>query len=541
MKNKFQQKGLSQAAILKRLRYTMYAVLAFAFFLLVIEILDRTAIIDRITDAALRLVIYSVFLFCISACSYGYLKRTKFSFAMLLFFLLMYLLFIFDLTEEISYLDDVPIFGHKSLVRGVIENFAILGCILAAISGAYFAVADLTLLQIELNDEKKRLRIAQDDLFKESLLRDSIIENASEGLCVCREISKSPYLNFSIWNRQMTEITGYSKEEINRFGWFQVFFPEEKEHRLALKRLERIKRRKRLNVEEWPITRADGERRIFRISSTIIQLSEENDFPHILSLISDVTDRKKVEERTLLEKKFESLREMAGGIAHNINNLLTGVSGNLYLAIDEAGPQPSRFLTNASSAANRAAELVEQLLAFCREVRLELQPYFINDCVQEVAELIQQTLDPNIQLNIQLEPDLPDVMADAAQLHSVLMNLCMNSIDAIVEKRKMKTADRDQENEEISMRTHIEFKSEYNSHFSVIDVEDNGVGIKPEVVDHIFEPFYTTKAESGTGLGLASAFGVIKEHKGWIECNSQYGQGSVFRIYIPVKDPGSIY
>jgi len=528
---------LSPGAILKRLRYALYAVFGFAFCLLIIEILDRTDNFHPITNALVRLVIYSIFILSLSKISSGYLKRTRFYYSIFLFFMFIFLLFIFDLTEEIPYLDEIPIIGHESLVRGVIENFSILGSLISAIIGIYFAVSDIALLRLELDQDKKRLQIAQDDLFKESLLRDSIIENAAEGLCVCQEVSKSPYLHFSIWNRQMLEITGYSKEEINRFGCFQVFFPEEKKHRLALRRLERIKQRKQLHVEEWPITRADGMKRIFRISTTTIQLHDEIGSPHILSLISDVTDRKELEERYLLAQKLESLGKMAGGIAHNINNLLTGISGNLDLAIDEAGPEPSRFLTNANNAANRAAELVEQLLAFCRKVKLDLKPHRINESVQEVSELIQQTLDPSIQLHVDLQPDLPEVLADPAQLHSVLMNLCVNSIDAIGEKQEHRV-DPDNSNYEILIRTYNEFRKEYNEHFSVIEVEDNGNGIHPDVVDHIFEPFYTTKTGSGTGLGLASAFGIIKQHKGWLECNSESGQGAIFRIYLPVlSDP----
>lgn len=407
----------------------------------------------------------------------------------------------------------------------------ILGSLISAIVGVYFAVSDIALLQLELAQDKKRLQISQDELFKESLLRDSIIENAAEGLCVCQETVKPPRLHFSIWNRRMTEIMGYSKEEINRFGWFQVFFPDELKRAAAKERLEKLKQGHPLYSEEWAIIRADGAKRIISMSSTMIQLEKQDASPHILSLISDITDRKELEEHYILSRKLESLGHMAGGIAHNINNLLTGISGNLDLAISEAEPTPSRFLLNANKAANRAAELVAQLLAFCRKVKLNLKQHQINESVQEVVELVQQTLEPDIALKKNLQDDLPFVMADAAQLHSVLMNVCMNSINAIHEKQKQLDSDKTQY--EIQFRTKQVYRSEQNKQFCLIEISDNGVGMEPEVIERVFEPFFTTKGANGTGLGLASAFGVLQGHKGWIECASDNGNGATFRINIP--------
>ncbi|MBZ0254663.1 hybrid sensor histidine kinase/response regulator, partial [bacterium] len=164
-------------------------------------------------------------------------------------------------------------------------------------------------------------------------------------------------------------------------------------------------------------------------------------------------------------------------------------------------------------------------------VKLNLKQHQINESVQEVVELVQQTLDPGIALKVNLHDDLPLVMADAAQLHSVLMNVCMNSIDAIHEKQKQPGSDKTQY--EIQFITKQEYRSEHNKQFCLIEITDNGVGMKPDVIEHIFEPFFTTKGANGTGLGLASAFGVLQGHKGWIECKSRNGDGATFRIYIP--------
>ncbi len=533
MKTQLQNTSLSHQDVLQRLRLTLFVVIAFAFCLFIIEVLDRTGTIRPVPDALSRLVIYTIFLVSLYILSLGYLRWSKFSVLFIISFLLMYLLFIFDLTEELPQLADAPIIGSKSRVRGAIETFSSLGCFIAAVSGFYFAIVDLALLRLKLDEEKKRLQAVQDDLLNESVLRNSIIENAGEGLCVCHQINHPPYLYFTIWNRHMAEITGFSIEEVNRTGWHKVFFSTEKEQRLALKGLERAKRKKRLTIEEWRVMRADGEKRYFRISTTVLPINESGADSHVLTLVSDITERKDLEERYLLATKLESLGKMAGGIAHNINNLLTGICGNLYLAIDEAAPGQSRFLTNASNAASRAAELIEQLLAFCREIKLDLNPHQANESVQEVAELMRQTLDVDIQLHLHLLPDLPLVLADAAQLQSVLMNLCINSVDAIREQRETRTGGEHQTEWRILVNTHAEYRHESGAMYSVIEVVDTGAGMAPDVMGHIFEPFYTTKAESGTGLGLASAYKIIQHHNGWIECNSQPGQGATFRVYLP--------
>lgn len=212
MKNGPLRPELAPSIVLNRLRYALFAVLAFAFCLFIVEVLDRTGNLQPIPDASIRLVIYSIFLFAITQISSGFMKKTKFYCSIFSFLLFIYLLFIFDLTEEIPFLENVPIIGHASQVRGAIENFLIIGSLISAIIGVYFAVSDIALLRLELDQDKKRLQIAQDELLKESLLRDSIIENAAEGLCVCQETTKPPHIHFSIWNRRMTEITGYSKE-----------------------------------------------------------------------------------------------------------------------------------------------------------------------------------------------------------------------------------------------------------------------------------------------------------------------------------------
>ena len=236
----------------------------------------------------------------------------------------------------------------------------------------------------------------------------------------------------------------------------------------------------------------------------------------------DVTEKERLQERLLHAKKQEAVGRMAGGLAHDFNNLLTGIKGNLFLARMDQGKtveQIEEHLQAADGAAERAANLVSQLMTFSRKKRLHLATYDLNDVVNRMLPLLRPALPDDESLVVELQDDLPEVRVDGIQIEQVLLNICLNACDAI----------RDGGTMTIETSTEIA-RSELHA---VVSIRDTGSGIAPDVLPHIFEPFFTTKNSEGTGLGLATAEGIIDQHHGWIDCESRPRVGTEFRIFLP--------
>ncbi len=262
----------------------------------------------------------------------------------------------------------------------------------------------------------------------------------------------------------------------------------------------------------------------------------------IIGISIDITEKKRIEEQLIQAHKYDAITQMASGIAHNINNILTGIIGNINMAQLKAPEEISCYLRIALKASNQASEMINDLLSFSRKSTASLKLVNMNLIVERVYYLIRPIIDRRIDFNIDIQKNLPQIYADASQINSILMNLCLNAQDAI---------NKDIENNPIFSQDQKEYfifiklekvvlddihhlnPSSYPGIFVVLSVSDNGIGMKEETRRRIFEPFYSTKNTVGTGLGLASAFGSIKQHNGWIDFSSEYGNGTTFQIFLP--------
>ena len=268
----------------------------------------------------------------------------------------------------------------------------------------------------------------------------------------------------------------------------------------------------------------------------------------------DITDRKHVEEeRARLEEqlrqaqKMEAIGQLAGGVAHDFNNLLTGIIGNLALAQRKSPQDIRQYLIRARCEANRSAELVQQLLAFSRKSRPEFNLIDFNQIVNDTYNLARQSINRRIGMEMNLGHKLPPIRADASQLSSVLMNLCVNARDAIEEAMYGQTCP-ELHDEPFLIKIETEsviVTQEYCrerpdarlGRFVVLSVSDSGVGMDQETYRHLFDPFFTTKeVGKGTGLGLASAYGIVKQHDGWIDVYSALCKGTTFKIFLPIAE-----
>ena len=253
----------------------------------------------------------------------------------------------------------------------------------------------------------------------------------------------------------------------------------------------------------------------------------------------DVTQEVELERQLQHASKMEAVGTLAGGIAHDFNNILQVILGyGELLTLDEnngRGPRPE--VEGVITAARRGAELVQQLLTFSRKLDSSLRPVNLNREVEQAVKLLHRTIPKMIEIRLELADDLQGVNADPAQIGQVLMNLAVNARDAMPDGGKLVIETRNVFLDAEYCRRNVGVKS--GAHVR-LRVSDTGMGMDREVLEHMFEPFYTTKGPGqGTGLGLAMVYGIVKSHGGHIACSSEIGLGTTFEVYLPMAEPPS--
>jgi|WetSurMetagenome_2_1015567.scaffolds.fasta_scaffold00168_22 two-component system, cell cycle sensor histidine kinase and response regulator CckA len=257
-------------------------------------------------------------------------------------------------------------------------------------------------------------------------------------------------------------------------------------------------------------------------------------------VMSDITERKRAEEeksrledQLLQAQKMEAIGRLAGGVAHDFNNLLAAISGYTSLAmmkIEETDPL-YRDLKQVSNAAARAAGVVRQLLLFSRKQPMEPVPIDLNGTVRSLVKMIERLIGEDVRIEIEAADDLWPINGDEGNIEQVLMNLAVNARDAMPEGGTLAIRTG---NAVVDDAYCAAVKAGRPGDFVCMSVTDAGTGMDKETIAHIFEPFFTTKeAGKGTGLGLSVVFGIVQQHKGWIEVKSEPGKGSSFMVYLP--------
>lgn len=259
----------------------------------------------------------------------------------------------------------------------------------------------------------------------------------------------------------------------------------------------------------------------------------EGDVIGIVEDFRDITERQKLEAQIRQAQKMESVGTLAGGIAHDFNNLLGGMLG--YASIVKMALDPLdrnyKYIELIEKAGERAAELTNQLLAFSRKGKYQIKPVDLNRAIRSVANLLERTIDKNIRIRCSFFENLPMVEGDPGQLEQIIMNLCVNAVDAMPGggyldlKTRMVAID-----EECCVPRAEMVPDEY----ILLEVKDAGIGMDKETVAKIFEPFFTTKeVGKGTGLGMSMVYGIVNNHGGYIDVESEPGKGTTFKIYLP--------
>jgi len=264
-------------------------------------------------------------------------------------------------------------------------------------------------------------------------------------------------------------------------------------------------------------------------ASTVIQNAQTYD--HLLQEIKERTD---VQNQLKQAQKMEAIGQLAGGVAHDFNNKLGGIMGYAELALYDVENQElvANNLKNIIDRCEKAALLVQQLLAFSRQQVLNPKTINLNKVAFNSVNLLENVIGENIILDVKLEPDLKTIIADLTALDQIILNLCINARDAMPNGGQLTIRTENVELNQDYLNDQIDlFPGDYVS----LVISDTGTGIDPDIQARIFDPFFSTKdIDEGTGLGLSMVFGLVKQHKGYIECKSNVGIGTSFSIYFPV-------
>ncbi|PYT58899.1 MAG: hypothetical protein DMG35_16325 [Acidobacteria bacterium] len=337
-------------------------------------------------------------------------------------------------------------------------------------------------------------------------------------------------LRFLEVNEAAVQVYGYSADEFKKMTILD-FRPEEEKTKF----LDYLKQSSGdgLYRGSWKHRKKDGK--IIHVETTVHELEYSGKRVRLV-VAQDISERHILEQQLRQSQKMEAVGRLAGGVAHDFNNLLMVIKGHTELLLNSLPPGEnySRKIEQIERAADRASGLTRQLLAFSRLQVLQPHVMNLNDVVGDMGRLLPRLIGEDIELVIRASEDLGSIRVDASQMEQVIMNLAVNARDAMPEGGRL-----------IIETSNVDLDGTYNAKHSIVRegqyvllaVSDTGTGMDAETQSHIFEPFFTTKAQGkGTGLGLATVYGVVKQSGGFIWVYSELGRGTTFKIYLPRVD-----
>jgi len=351
-----------------------------------------------------------------------------------------------------------------------------------------------------------------------------LVENASDAISVAQD----GVIKFL--NQKTVAMSGYSKAEIAKIPFFDLIHPEDRDMVID-RHLKRLAGEKPPSTYSFRIINKTG--RAFWVELNTVFINWEGR-PATLNFIRDITQQRKLEAQFQYAQRMESLGTLAGGIAHDFNNLLMGIQGNasLILIDKESGNPNYEKLKNIEQYVQSGTDLTKQLLGFARGGKYETKPINLNDLIKNQNRLFGRTK-KEINVHGRYAQDLWFVEADQGQIQQVLMNLYVNAWQAMPGGGDLYTHT---ENADLDENYVKPFKIEPGRYVK-ISVTDTGMGMDDRTKKRVFEPFFTTKGMGrGTGLGLASVYGIVKNHGGFINIYSEKGEGTTFNIYLPASE-----
>ena len=398
-------------------------------------------------------------------------------------------------------------------------NVANLGVAIRALV-AMVLLFDVYVIYQQLQIHRFRVRLAE----REELFR-LISENAADMIAVVSVDGQRLY-NSPSYERAL----GYTAEELVRTASFEQIHPEDRASVMAA-----AQETRRTGVGcrlEYRIRHKRGDWRVFESTSSAVR-NANGETEKLVIVNRDITERKQLEQQLYLSQKLEAVGRLSGGVAHDFNNLLGVIIGYSEVMQKRMAPN-DRFREAADEilkAAHRAAALTKQLLAFSRKQVLEPKVLDLNTVVADVEKMLKRLIGEDILLEILVSPDLHAVKADPGQIGQVIMNLAVNARDAMPNGGKLTI---ETVNTTLDEKDAGRYRYVVPGQYVKLRVSDTGCGMDAETQSHVFEPFFTTKEKGkGTGLGLATVYGVVKQSGGYIWLQSDVGKGTQFEIFLP--------
>ena len=356
------------------------------------------------------------------------------------------------------------------------------------------------------------------------------VRGTSEGLWDLNMATGEAYLS-----PRWKELLGYRDDELPNTpkSFYDRLHPDDL---LRVRGAERAHLRDRAPFDlEMRLRHRDGSYLWFRTRAQA-QWNEEGEAVRMAGVIADITERRQMEEQLRQSQKMEAVGQLAGGVAHDFNNILTVIAGYATILMMELleKREQGEVIEQIINASERAAQLTRGLLAFSRKQAMAPRRTDLNEVVLRVEKFLVRIIGEDIALKTELASEALPVFVDTSQIEQVLVNLAANARDAMVGGGRFTIATGVEELDDSLVRAKV---CEKPGAYAVVTISDNGRGMDAETVQRIFEPFFTTKEPGkGTGLGLAIVYGIVQQHRGFIEVVSQPGGGTVFKIYLPVAD-----
>src|SRR4051794_31161507 len=384
----------------------------------------------------------------------------------------------------------------------------------AEIVGVWTDITDRKRAEDELHETERRFREMLDNL---ELI--SVISDLDGRLTYC--------------NDYFLRLTGWSRAEIIGADFFDTFIAAELRDEVREVYASLMTGVTTLRHHTNEIVTRSGDRRLIQWNNSLIY-SVSGEVVGAACIAEDITDRTELEKQLFRAQRLESLGTLAGGIAHDLNNLLLPILMGVTL-LKRFGPNAASMqaIDNIERSVKRGSELVKQVLLFARGGQTSREPVWLGDVVREIKAIITSTFPKDITLETAVAKDVHAVTGDATQLTQVLLNLCVNSRDAMPHGGHIL----------ISSRNHVLSDTEALLHgavvggaYTVLEVADTGEGMSKDIIDRIFDPFFTTKeVGNGTGLGLSTVQGIVSNHGGFVTVSSTPGEGSTFTVYLPAR------
>lgn len=375
-------------------------------------------------------------------------------------------------------------------------------------------------LELEVEERKQ----AEDALQASEEKYRLLIENATDAIFIAQD----EVLKFA--NPKAEELTGYSAEELAKIPFVDLIHPEDKD--MVIERhLKRLKGEELPSIYSFRILHRSGEELSVELNAVLINWEGR---PATLNFLRGITAQMKMEAQLQQATKMEAIATLAGGAAHEFNNALMGIMGNIELLKMDLPENEGRdkYFEAMKGSGHRMSRLTDQLLAYARGGKYQPKNLKLDDFVIETLPILQHDLSPEVRVETHFPKNISYIKADNAQMQMVFSAILANSNEAIEDEGLIRITAENKDLDEDFAKQHPGLKP---GPYVCLTIEDDGKGMDEETRTGIFEPFFTTKFQ-GRGMGMAAVYGIVKNHDGWISVDSELGKGTTVRIYLPVSE-----